>query len=102
MIFPENQIVRAPLVLEPLPLVPIVDVIAPKLLQRGWPVVVLKKESPALPDELQPELGLLKRGVLVTPNASALNWKVNRSVSLKLRERLILKSKIPGPRNWLR
>ena len=60
--------VRAPSVLELLPLVPFVAVMAPKL----FVCAAVEQTEPAEADP-QPEFGLLKRGVLVKPNASARN-----------------------------
>src|SRR5262249_18006723 len=45
-----------------------------------------------------PAVGLLKRGVLVSPKASARHCNPNRSVNLKVRNMLISRLKNPGPR----
>src|SRR6266542_6057490 len=85
MILPPNHHCRWPPLPPRLALVVIsVDVTAPKL-----PALMLA-------------FGLLKCGVFVTPNASASNWKVNRSDNLKSRVTLMSRLKNPGPRRILR
>ncbi len=69
MILPANQIVRVPSLLALLPLVPRVLVIVPKLLVDETPAPL--QTMPGADEQVA--FGLLKRGVLVSPNASARN-----------------------------